>query len=255
MVLFTAAIVTAQADSVLAIQRAQDRRGRDALVRHLAAIRVDVNFDAITAPELARYLAAAAGGGVNVFVAAKDASEPFSLRLKRAPLTTVMEIAQRFGKLRFVYRAGAILIEHPDSVREYTYLRLYDVRAATAVIPSRPGPKLGLTQPGGEDEYGAGEGEGTPAGGFTIDKLEDLIRNHVLPESWDHRGVSLTSSRGVLWVRQTETGHREVAALLRQLGAIPQPRRAVTGRGRVRAARRPAPSPARFAAPRTRTAR
>ena len=116
----------------------------------------------------------------------KEDVAPLTLRLKRSRLTTVMSIAQRFGNIRFVFRKGMVLIQHPDEVKEFTWLRSYSIKAATAPLPSFPGPELKLTAPGEENFIASDEDpdENNTASGFTPDKLVDMIRTHVLPESW-----------------------------------------------------------------------
>lgn len=222
-VLLAVASLPAQADEVLALQRAEDRRARDLLYEKLHATQVDVHFEDATPGELARYLAVASGNVTNFVVSTREDIAPLTLRLKRARLTTVMDIAQRFSDLRFAFRNGIVRITHESEVDEYTSLRRYDVRSATTPIPSFPGPELGLRRSGDEDPVVDDDAEGTSASGYTADELVDLIRQHVLPDSWDGDGVEVTQYRGVLRVRQTDRGHRKVEELLRALAVLPSP--------------------------------
>lgn len=220
-------MVPAQADEVLALRRGEDRQARDRLYQKLHSFRVDVHLEDASVKDLAEFLATASGNVTNFAAWTKGDIEPITLRLKRTRLTTVMDIAQRFGGVRFVFSNGVVLIQLPDEVKEYTSLRTYSVAAATMHIPSFPGPDLRLSN--GEEDLALDDDTDTEntASGFTADKLVDLIRTHVLPESWDENGVSITQFRGVLHVRQTEKGHRKVVELLRALGVIPTPRRVV----------------------------
>lgn len=213
--------IPAQADEILVLQKGKDRRARDLLFQKLHSIRVDVHFEAATAQQLAEYLTVASGDIVNFAVFTREDIEPLTLRLKRTRLTTVMDIAARFGGLRFAYRNGIVVIQHPDEVREFTSLRRYDVRSATTPIPSYPGPELRLKAPGDEDLLvEEDDGEGASISGFTADRLVDLIRTQVLPESWDGDDIEVTQYRGVLFVRQTDRGHRKVEELMVALGVI-----------------------------------
>jgi hypothetical protein len=56
--------------------------------------------------------------------------------------------------------------------------------------------------------------------GFDLDRLEDVIRDTIAPDSWENvGGEGVVSSLGdVLFVRQNDDVHREVAALLKALG-------------------------------------
>lgn len=212
-------------DDILVLQKAQDRAARSALFAKLVKTRVSVDFAAVSAKDLARYLTAASGNATNFVLMTRQALAPVTVQVANVPLTTVMDLAQRLGDVRFAFANGAVLLQHKDEVKEYTYLRTYDVRSATMAIPNRAGPELGFTN--GEDDRGfAGEDDSSSStiSGFTVEKMVDLIRSTVLPASWDQEGISISEHRGVLAVRQTEKGHREVLRLLQQLGAIPVPR-------------------------------
>ena len=216
--------IPAQADEVLVLHKGKDRRARDLLYHELHSIRVDVTLDEATPQMLAEYLTVASGNIVNFVVVSREDFEPLTLRLKRARLTTVMDIAARFGDLGFTYRNGLVAIQRASEVTEYTSLRRYDVRASTTPIPSFPGPELKLTAPGDDDaSVGDGDEEGSPVSGFTADRLVDLIRTQVLPESWDGDDVDVSEHRGVLFVRQTDRGHRKVEELLVAMGVIARP--------------------------------
>jgi len=232
-----AAVLPAQADELLVLQRGQDRHARDLLYSELHAVLADVDLEDATLAELAEYLTAASGEITNFAVFTEADFEPLTLQLERTRLTTVMDIAQRFAKIRFVFRNGVVVIKGRDEVVEYTSLRRYDIRAATVTIPSRPGPDLRLRTPGDEDSVADDEAEEVTTSGFTADKLVDLIRTQVRPESWDENGTSVTQLHGVLWVRQTDSGHRRVEELLRALGVIVAPRVVVRRRAAPRTAK------------------
>lgn len=233
-------LVPAQAAEVLALQKGEDRVARDALYEKLHETRVRVSLEEAALKDLAEFLMAASGNATNFVVWTKADVEPLTLRLPRSRITALMGIVQRAYDVRFVFGKSVVLIEHEDEVEEYTYLRTYDIKAATAPIKSFPGPKLGLNA-GERDDFAAIEDdEGAPASGLTADRVVDLVRTHVLPDSWDVDGVSITQWRGVLRVRQTERGHRKVRQLLRALGVVPAPVRAQKpAEGRRTRSRRP----------------
>lgn len=212
-----------EVDDVLVLQNAQDRAARSALFAKLAKTRVSADFDAISAKDLASYLTVASGNATNFVVMTRQELAPVSMQVADVPLTTVMDLAQRLGDLRFAFAKGAVLLQHKDEVKEYTYLCTYDVRSATLAIPSRAGPELGFTNAEGDNSAVEDEGSSATISGFTVEKMVDLIRSNVLPTTWDKEGISISEHRGVLAVRQTEKGHREVVRLLQQLGAIPVP--------------------------------
>ena len=84
------------------------------------------------------------------------------------------------------------------------------------------------TGPGTLNLLADAPGPGRVGGAFNIFdqwiKLVDMIRTHVLPDSWDSGQGSITAMQGVLAVRHTESGHRKVRDLLVKFGAIPRVR-------------------------------
>ncbi|MHC4515460.1 MAG: hypothetical protein ACYTGW_08615 [Planctomycetota bacterium] len=226
LALFVPTTLAAQDGDLLVIERKADRAGRDLLLRKLKKVRVTLSFNEASAEEVAQYLSLAAGKGITFIVSSRTvrSSElpPLTLALKKLSLANAMAVISTQTELRYVYRSGVVFIKPKDEVKEFTYLQLYDVRAATMKMPNFRAPKLGLNlgEEGGnfEDED---EDSGTTTSGFDDDKLVDLIRTFVLPESWDSEQASISTMRGVLMVRQTESGHRKVRKLLVKLGAVP----------------------------------
>ncbi len=232
--------VSAQAAEVLALQKGQDRAARNALYQKLYKSRVRVNLEKASLKDLAEFLMAATGHETNFVVWTKADVEPITIELKRARVSSLMGIVRDSYDVRFVFRKGVVLIQHADEVKEYTYLKTYNMRAATTPIKSFPGPELTLNTGEQEDLAGDDDDEGASASGLTADKVIDLIRTHVLPDSWDVDGISVTQWNGVLRVRQTELGHEKVAKLLVALGVVPSPIRIQPKKARAaRAARTP----------------
>lgn len=235
-----AASAAAQSKDVLALERREDRRERDRLLRRLCRLRLaEVSLEDATPRELARYLARAAGGSTSFVVATERELPRVTLRLRRVTMAQLLAVLQDVAGVRFSFFAGVVKIVHPQELRELTSLRVYDLRAAVAPVPSRRPPRLGL----GREEVDAGaeeETEATTVSGLTLDRIADLVRSHAAPDSWDRSGISLTATNGLLLVRQTESGHRAVARVLAALGAIsrPRPRTASHDRRRPGARRR-----------------
>ncbi len=240
------------AGDLIGLRRWRDRAARDGLVRRLRALPVRADFDAMGPIELARFLGAATGDTTFV-VKDKAEIEPLTLEAGKIPMTALIDQVQRALEVRFVYHSPGVVVLSPRAnAREARRTVMYDVRAATTVLPDRPGPELRLTRPGDEDEVWQDEdAEGTSISGFDTDKLIDLVTTYVLPDTWDVDGNSIQAVRGVLWVRQTEQGHAQVRRLLETLGVIPRPIR-------VNASRLPSPAlraAGRRATPSTKTPR
>ena len=217
--------LTAQGRDLLVIERKADRAGRDLLLRKLKKVRVTLSFHEASAEDVAQYLTTAAGKGIAFIVSSKSMKSSelpkLTLTLKKISLTNAMAVISTQTEIRYVYRAGVVFIKPKDEVKEFSYLQLYDVRAATMKMPVFVAPKLGLNL--GEDggNFEEPEESDTTTSGFDADKLIDLIRTMVLPESWDSEGASIAQMNGVLMVRQTESGQRKVRELLVKLGAVP----------------------------------
>ncbi len=227
--------LAAQDTDLLVIERKADRAGRDLLLRKLKRVRITLSLNEVSVEELAQYLTAAAGKGVAFIVSSRTVKPselpPLTLTLKKLSLHNAMAVISTKTDLRYVYRSGVVFIKPKDEVKEFTFLQIYDVRAATMKMPNFRAPKLGLNlgEEGGNFEEGDDEGE-TTTSGFDADKLVDLIRTFVLPESWDSEQASISTMNGVLMVKHTETGQRKVRELLVKLGAVPPTRYWFRGR-------------------------
>ncbi|HEX6813636.1 MAG TPA: hypothetical protein VF384_18600 [Planctomycetota bacterium] len=222
-----AALPLSAQDDVLAVERREDLRGRDAALTLLRTPRTDWHARAITPKDLCRLLTTATGDKVAFLFAAKgDAAKTpaFDLDLKSVTPLTTMAVVQHTTGLRFVWRSGVVFLVGKDEVRPLVHLVLYDLRAMCAPLKSFPGPKLGLDPAGGTEAlFPPEEDSGTTVSGFTADLIERLIKENVTPEAWGTDTVSLTNQNGLFLVRQTPQGHREITRLLTQLGLLPLP--------------------------------
>jgi hypothetical protein len=212
-------------DDVLAVERAQDVRGRDAASALLRSVRTDWQLRAITPRDLCRLLTTATGDKVAFVASAKGdaATAALDLDLKSATPLTAMAVVQHTTGLRFVWRSGVVFLLPKDEVRPLVLLVLYDLRAMCAKLKSFPGPRLGLVPGGTEAVFPPEEDSGTTVSGFTAELIERLIKENVTPEAWATDTVSLTNHDGLFLVRHTPQGHREIARLLDQLGLMPLP--------------------------------
>lgn len=211
----------ALAEHVLRTERVEDLRGRNRIEKKLAATEVDFTADAMTIREVVDWLRIASGEGVNYVVLVPDVEEVprVTLALSDVRLTAVLGLVEELTGLAFVYRAGVIMVKPEADVKEQTYLRLYDVRAAVQPLTNFPAPEIGNLRPSGyePDEPEVEESTGTLSG-FDTDQLAELVRNNVLPDTWDTEGRSVQATNGVLIVRQTAGGHAAVQRVLAQLG-------------------------------------
>jgi hypothetical protein len=222
------ALAAGAQDEVLAVERREDVRARDAAAQLLRGTKVDFVAAAMTPKDLCRTLALLAASRLNFAFAARGdaaATPAFDLELRHANLWGVMAAVQQATGLRFVYRAGVVFLVGRDDVRPLMHVQVYDLRWACAKLRSFPGPRL---------ELPTGEGEQVPfppeeetehtVSGYTAELLETLIKESVAPDSWSDGKASLTNKNGLFVVRQTPAGHAALRRLFDELGLIPLPR-------------------------------
>jgi len=225
LALLVTAPLTAQLDDLLVVEKRKDLSARNHLVRHLRGVKVTVSFTDASAKEVVGYLQAVSGKGTNFLLASrtmKDGDYPsVTMKLSNISVANLMAAYEEKTSLRFTYRAGLVLLQPKDEVKEFTYLRIYDVRAAVMPIKNfKPRYKFGLRGSGDEVAVQSDDEEPRPLM-FDSDQLVGLIRDNALRESWDTGSTSIEAMRGILLVRQSVRGHRKVENLLRKLGAIP----------------------------------
>ncbi len=222
----------AQVDDILLVERAGDRAGRNLLVRELRRTRMDLNAADMSVKDFATFLSIGMDNKINFLVSSREmdpADLPtISLNVKNLNLLSMMGVISRQTDLRFVYTSGVVMIKPKDEVREQRSLVVYDIRAAVAPLRDFPGPTLELRRDGDDYEPIPESDTDKTISGFDIDTIQDLIRVHVAPESWDEDGNSMSSSSGSLIVRQTARNHAALRKFLIKVGAIPAP--TITGR-------------------------
>lgn len=236
LALLVTAPLTAQLDDLLVVEKRKDLSARNHLVQHLRGVKVTVSFTDASAKEVVGYLQAVSGKGTNFLLVSrtmKDGDYPtVTMKLSNISVANLMAAYEEKTNLRFTYRAGLVFLKPKDEVKEFTYLRIYDVRAAVMPIKNfKPRYKFGLRGSGEEISVESDDEEPRPLM-FDSDQLVDLIKDNVLRDSWDKGSTSIEAMRGILLVRQSVRGHHKVETLLVKLGVIPAPRRVAAKRFR-----------------------
>ncbi|MCA8956703.1 MAG: hypothetical protein KDC87_11570 [Planctomycetes bacterium] len=224
----------AQSDDLLVVEAPGERGARNQLLARLANIRVTVHWNDASAKEVAQFLQSASGKSMNVVVSSRtvkpEAMPRVTMTLKNITVKNLMALVQDQTDLRFTYQSGVVFLKPKDEVKARTFLRMYDVRAAVMPVKNfKPRYKLGLRVNEEEAGVGVDDEEAKPLL-FDADRLVELVRGNAAKDSWDRPGVSIDSLNGILLVRQSVRGHREVRDLLVQLGAIPPTLRVVARR-------------------------
>lgn len=218
-------------ESVLRIENKRDARERAKAAAALAKLRVSLRLEDADPRAVAAQLRAHVGDVTTFFVRSKDGERDWdrvTLRLQGQTCLQAMSILSRVSKIRFVFRSGVVMLVHEDDVRPETYLRVYDLRMALHKIRDFPGREIGV--PVGEGRIEDDDvGEERSISGLSGEKIEEMVRQMVLPKSWDG-DASIEMANGLFFVRQTPKGHAEVVRFLRRLGArvgvVRSPRRA-----------------------------
>lgn len=226
----------AQLDDLLVVEKRQDLSARNRLVQHLRGIKVTVNFKDASAKEVVDFLQVVSGKGTNFILSSrtmKDGDYPtVTMQLNSISIANLMAAYEEQTSLRFSYRAGMVFLKPKDEVKEFTYLRIYDVRAAVMPVKNfKPRYKFGLRGSGEETVIDEDDGEAEPLM-YSAERLIDLIRDNAVKDSWDKDSTSIETMRGILLVKQSVRGHRKVQEILVKLGAIPAVRRVVVKRRR-----------------------
>jgi len=214
-------------DDVLAVERREDLRARDAAARLLQSTRLSVRFEGVQPKELCQQLARLSGDKLSFVCAVKGelAATSVDLQLRATTLWSTMAIVESTSALRFVWRSGVVFCVGKDDIKPLTYVEVYDLRAMVTPLHSFPGPRLGLRGPGDEGPLFPPEEESTTTiSGFTAEGVEQLLKDFAAKDTWARDDVGIVDNKGLLLIRQTPQGHREVQRLLVQLGLWSPPR-------------------------------
>ena len=216
-----AAVLPAQRESLLIVERKQDLAERNRLEAKLGKVKLDVKLREATPKIVADYLNRVVGDVTMFVVRSHDGDRgewaQVDLDLRGRNLRQALSIMQRLGPMRFVFRSGVVLIVHKDDVKELGILRVYDVRMAVAKIRNFRAPRIGLGFNSETEQEEEVEESDNTLSGLTLDKIEELIRTLILPESWGEK-ASMSAQGGLLFVVQSVRGHEKIRGLLSQIG-------------------------------------
>ena len=191
----------------------------------IESMRLSVDFDKVSLEDAMSFIREFAD--INIFVDPRvheDLSEEdlqVTLRVKGLKLISILKFIVQPKGLAAVLKDGVLRITTKDSIKQNTYLKLYDVRAMLIKIPNFPGPKVELVTPG------SGVGPLTGAQ-FTFDEpsdgpvteefLVDMVTEMTGNDSWDENpNASVSLANGILVVTQTKAVHKEIQRLLQLL--------------------------------------
>ena len=142
-----------------------------------------------------------------------------NLQLRNVPFRVVLrellnKAAGRENVLDYIIRDGVIKVSSAADLAMLKYIVLYDIRDLLARLES------GRQVTGPPDINGAQvtRTESEENHKEVINVFQDLLRTLCIPDSWAPTGdASIKELAGMLVIKQTSKGHREVAKLLQQL--------------------------------------
>lgn len=216
------ALLAQSVHEVVVVEQRGDIPARDKIAPLLRANTMTLRSK-LSIQGLCKVLATACADKVTFTFAAKttkaDAIEALDLDLVRTTPLQVLGLVRELRDLQAVWRAGCVFLVPKAEVKEAMWLEMYDVRAEVMPLRDFPGPDLTLTTPGQERRESDPEPEAhTTTSGFGGEQLATLLREHAARGTWDDTGASIVEQRGILLVRQTERGHREVRQVLVAFG-------------------------------------
>jgi len=194
-----------------------DEARLQAMLNRLESTVLNINFDDTSLEDGVRFIQRFTG--VNLIISPKLRSEPgfdeitLSLQLTGVTAKQALRLMLEFHELGLVYRSGILQVTTKEDARGKPELRIYSIADLTFKLRDFPGPDLQLRPSGSEFEM---EEEMVEREDPFEDPqfIIDIIQANIEPESWEQDGVSITSTKNVLLVRQSPAVHRKIAHLL-----------------------------------------
>ncbi len=141
-----------------------------------------------------------------------------TLNVTDLKLKTALNILLEFHNLVFTFRDDVLFITDKESelAKGEAITVLHDIRDLTGQVKDFPGPKLKLEAPGENGSTGTvfdeGEGDGDPV--LTGERLTELIRSSIAPDSWEAEDYSIAETSGQLLVINTDEVQEEIRNFL-----------------------------------------
>ncbi|MEM7204259.1 MAG: hypothetical protein AAF628_28630 [Planctomycetota bacterium] len=146
-----------------------------------------------------------------------DATTLTDFQLPPMSVRQALDVIGNVTGVKWKVEHGVVKLVTPEEAGGKLYLVQYDVRDIVQGVPNRPGPELKLKAPDDEEDFGLEDDEEPLPTVVDADKLVDLVRLNIDPDSWDAGGASITPQRGVLLVRHNRTVHEQIERLLADL--------------------------------------
>jgi len=215
--------------SELGSQEKQTTQEESAAIRtirtKLQTLPISLNFNETPFQDVIRYLQTMAE--INIVVDPKIIQKfeiegtKVNLQVTDLKLQDALNILLQFHDLVYLFKDDVLFItsKKSDLARGKAIPFLHDIRDLTGQIKDFPGPKIKLL-PSKQDDTGGAKFEDTPGGVqavLTGEKLTELIKASVEPESWDKEQYSIAETSGQLLVVHTEDVQEQIRSLLNDM--------------------------------------
>lgn len=192
---------------------------------------ITINFSDTPFSDVVRYIQTRAE--INIVVDPKVIEKfdndniKVTLQVTDIKLQNALAILLQFHDLVYVFKDDVLFITSRTSTfaKDKPIPVLHDIRDLTGQIKDFPGPRIKLTAAAGGEGGGAASGakfeesESTTGTVITTEKLTELIKTSIDPESWDDKtqSYSIDETSGQLLVVHTEKVQEEIRAFLNDL--------------------------------------
>ncbi|MDP6424394.1 MAG: hypothetical protein QGG14_06600 [Planctomycetota bacterium] len=139
----------------------------------------------------------------------------FNFKIGKKSVRKALDLIARIKPLKWQVSDGIVHILTKDEGSGAMVPRIYDVREIINPLAQHPGRDILLAVGEGDEDLGDEE-EPTPAV-VDVDKLQELIRANVMPDTWEADGVSINPQGPTLVINQTLAVHAAIDKLLGDL--------------------------------------
>lgn len=187
----------------------------------LEQVAISVNFDETPLRDAVNHLSVLTGVNMVLGPALIKEGDPdalkVTLRLRALPARQVLELMADSLHLGIGFQGGVLLVTTPKEARGKPVLRLYAIGDLAMPLRDFPAPDLMLKPAGAEVEV---EEEKVTKHPFSEpEDLLALVKDHTGTGTWSDEGVSASTLRDWLVVRQYPEVHDEIASLLAMVRA------------------------------------
>ena len=148
-------------------------------------------------------------------------AESVTLQLKDVKLQDALNILLQFHNLTYIFKNDVLFITFINSklARGKPIPVLHDIRDLTVKIRDFPGPKIKLSTTRDEISGGATfkESQSPTTVALTGEKITELIKASIKPDSWEKEGYSIAQTSGQLLVVHTKEVQTEISKFLSDL--------------------------------------